>query len=287
MAARERDPLSGRLTTGHQWDGIRELTTPIPGWWVSLALICMGIAFVYVLLFPSFPTTWDFQRGLLGWTSQAALEQERQAARARQEGWRRRMATMPLEAIAADPELHRVALLGGRAAFGQHCAACHGPGAGGQIGQFPALVDDDWIWGGSLEEIHLTIRHGIRNADPDSRQSMMPSFEGVLSRAELDAVVAHVRSLSDPAAPREGTPGAEAYAANCAACHGANGEGGRGQGAPRLNDQIWLYGDSEAAIRAQILNPRMGMMPAWQGRLDAETIRMLTVYIHSLGGGEP
>lgn len=286
MAERERDPLSGRLTTGHQWDGIRELTTPIPRWWVTLALICMWIAFVYILLFPSFPSTWGHQPGLLGWTSAGQLERDQQAARAAQEGWRRRMAEASFATIAADPELHRIALLGGRAAFGQHCAGCHGPGGGGQIGQFPALVDDDWIWGGTAEEIAATIRHGIRSADPETRASAMPAFAEVLSRAELDAVVAHVRLLSAPGGAPAETQGAEVYATNCAGCHGAQGEGGRGQGAPRLNDHIWLYGGSEAAIRAQILAPRMGMMPPWQGRLDAETIRMLAVYVHGLGGGE-
>jgi cytochrome c oxidase cbb3-type subunit 3 len=289
MAERERDPVTGRLTTGHSWDGIRELNTPIPGWWVSMALICTAIAMIYMLLYPSIPSLRDYTPGWLGWSSAQALRDDQRAARAAQAGWRQRMASLTPAKIAADPELRRIALLGGRAAFGQNCAACHGPEAGGQVGQFPALVDDDWIWGGSLDDIATTIRHGIRSADGETRQGMMPSFAETLSAQQVTDVAAFVRSLSEPdaAATRNAMPGAAVFAENCASCHGAGGEAGRGVGAPRLNDRIWLYGGSAAAIRAQILHPRMGVMPAWQGRLDPETINMLAVYVHSLGGGEP
>lgn len=288
MAERERDPVTGRLTTGHNWDGIRELNTPIPGWWVSMALICVGIAMIYMLLYPSVPSLSGYTPGWLGWSSEAALREEQRAAREAQASWRHRMASLTPEQIAADPELRRIALIGGRAAFGQNCAGCHGPEAGGQVGQFPALVDDDWIWGGTLDDIFTTIRHGIRNADPETRQSAMPSFAETLTAQQVTDVAVFVRTLSDPTAAttRDALPGAAVFAENCAACHGAAGEGGRGQGAPRLNDRIWLYGGTVDAIRAQILHPRMGVMPAWQGRLDPETIRMLAVFIHSLGGGE-
>ncbi len=166
---------------------------------------------------------------------------------------------------------------------------CHGSGAAGSPG-YPNLNDDDWLWGGTLEDIHTTITHGIRyTQDPDTRVSQMPAFgaDGILKPDQIQAVANFVLSLSgeDHDAALAET-GKQIFADNCAACHGDNGGGGRSVGAPRLNDAIWLYGNSEAAIVAQITKPRHGVMPAWAGRLDPTTIKELTLFVHSLGGGE-
>ena len=288
MAAPERDPLTGYATTGHEWDGIKELTTPIPHWWVTVFLGSCLVALLYMWLFPSFATTTGVFKGTLGWTSRGQLAEEMAAGRAAQAAWRRQLADTPLDEVERQPDLRRFAIAGGRAAFNENCAPCHGVGAGGQIGQFPALVDDDWLWGGSLAAIQQTVRFGIRSGHPEARDSMMPAFGAMLSAAEIDSIAGYVLTLSDPsaAASRARLPGAELFATNCAACHGAAGEGSRDFGAPRLDDAIWLYGGTKDAIKHQIATPRMGMMPAFAGKLDDDTLRMLALYVHSLGGGE-
>jgi cytochrome c oxidase cbb3-type subunit 3 len=193
-----------------------------------------------------------------------------------------------LEQIEGKEELRRFAIAGGQAAFNENCAACHGVGAVGQIGQFPSLIDDDWLWGGKVTDVHTTIRHGIRSGSDSARVSEMPAFGNILSREEIAATADYVLSLSDHSrdATRASLPGGALYANNCASCHGAQGEGSREFGAPRLNDAIWLYGGSREAVVRQITRPKMGQMPTWENRLDEATIRMLAVYVHSLGGGE-
>ncbi|WP_341992111.1 cytochrome-c oxidase, cbb3-type subunit III [Azorhizobium sp. AG788] len=288
MAVRERDPLTGYLTTGHEWDGIKELSTPIPHWWVSVFIASCVVAVIYMWLYPSFAITEGYFPGTLGWTSRGQLKEEVVDARAAQAQWRQRLMAVPLDQVEQNDDLRRFAVTGGRAIFNENCAPCHGVGAGGQIGQFPSLLDDDWIWGGTLADIAQTVQHGIRNDDADSRQSMMPTFGDMLSAREIDQVADYVLTLSKPAddTSRAAMPGAAIFAQNCVACHGATGDGNREMGAPRLNDGIWLYGGGKAAIVRQITHPRMGMMPAFGAKLGEEAVRMLAVYVHTLGGGE-
>ena len=173
----------------------------------------------------------------------------------------------------------------GAAAFKVHCSQCHGTGAAGsqQLG-YPNLNDDDWLWGGDMAAIEYAITHGIRQPGEFQRQGAMPPFAGVLDPAQLAALAQHVRSLSG--LDRHDGQGAEIFATNCASCHGDTGQGMRSIGAPNLRDAIWLRGSSAEAITAQVLGPKMGVMPAWGERLDPATIKMLTIYVHSLGGGE-
>jgi cytochrome c oxidase cbb3-type subunit III len=288
MSRQERDPLTGQLTTGHEWDGIKELRTPIPNWWLITFVVTWVVAIGYLILYPSFATTKSYAPGLLGWSSTGDLRQATEQAREAQSVWRAQILSTPLDQIEGNEELRRFAVAGGQAAFNENCAACHGVGAGGQIGQFPSLLDDDWLWGGRIADIHATIRHGIRGESDDARKSEMPAFGDILSAQEIAATADHVLSLSDRsrAATRTREPGATLYANNCASCHGAEGDGNREIGAPRLNDAIWLYGGSREAVIRQITRPQMGHMPAWAHRLDEATIRMLAVYVHGLGGGE-
>lgn len=288
MAAPERDPLTGTATTGHEWDGIRELATPIPSWWVTVFLGSCLVALAYLWLFPSFATPAGVLKGALGWTSRGQLAEEMAAGRAAQAVWRTRLTDTPLEDIEHDDDLRRFAIAGGRAAFNENCAPCHGVGAGGQIGQFPSLVDDDWLWGGQLADIHQTVRYGIRSGRDEAHQSEMPAFGELLTPAEIGSVADYVLSFSAAGPPADGTvaEGAALFEQNCAGCHGVRGEGNREVGAPRLDDAIWLYGGRKSDIEHQIAAPRMGMMPAFDGKLDAETLRMLAVYVHTLGGGE-
>jgi cytochrome c oxidase cbb3-type subunit 3 len=241
---------------------------------------------VWVVIYPSWPG-WN---GTSGWIAREAIVGEMAEANARNAPMMARLREATPAQSVADPELREFALAGGRVAFANNCAACHGAGGQGATGGFPALVDDDWLWGGSLAAIQQTIRHGIRNAEDDeARTSLMPRFgaDGLLTAAQVGDVAEYVLSLSGHATDAAAvTRGETIYAENCVACHAEGGVGNRELGAPRLSDQVWLHGGTKANIVAMVNNPRMGVMPAWQGRLDPATINMLTVYVHALGGGE-
>lgn len=284
----EKDAVSGRDTTGHEWDGIKELNTPLPRWWLYVFYATIAFAAVWVVLYPALPIRGA--TGVTGWTARGAIEAE-MAEHARQQGPMLaglRQAT-PRQ-IMADAEMRGFALAGGRVAFANNCAGCHGAGGQGAPGGFPSLADDDWIWGGKLDDIRLTIQHGIRNTESDAaRSSMMPRFlaDGLLKPAQVNDVAEHVLSLSGRAtSPAAAERGAALFAENCASCHGDRGQGNREFGAPNLADQVWLYGGDKAAIVQSISYARAGVMPAWGERLDPAVINMLTVYVHSLGGGE-
>lgn len=289
MSKPERDTLSGRYTTGHEWDGIRELTTPVPNWWLITWFASIAVALLYVVFFPSFAGVGWVARGTLDNTARRELAAELASIAAGKAEITRKLSDTPIADIAADQDLAAFAWQGGRAAFAVNCIACHGAGGGGQLGQFPSLIDDDWLWGGSLEAIAQTVTHGIRNDDPDSRSSEMPAFGEILSDAEMSDVADYVVSLSTPdsgASPEAIARGKLVYTTNCEGCHQPGGTGGRDFGAPRLNDAIWLYGSGKQAILRQLHKPRLGVMPTFGARLDPATIKMLAIYVHSLGGGE-
>ncbi|MGQ3297512.1 cytochrome-c oxidase, cbb3-type subunit III [Reyranella sp.] len=279
----EKDTLSGQNTTGHEWDGVKELNTPLPTWWVYTFYACIAFAVVYCALYPSWPWLTGHTQGLLGYSSRAELRQELSAQAKERATFVDKIRTASLADIRKDPELFNFAMAGGRSAFQTNCMQCHGAGGGGGTG-FPNLVDDDWIWGGSIDQIYATIEHGIRNTDDKSRQSMMPRFgaDGLLTGAQVAAVTDYVLSLSGKA---KATPeGAKIFEEQCVACHKAGGKGDQELGAPNLSDGIWLYGGSRDAIYRSIFYARNGSMPAWSGRLDEATMKMLAVYVHALGG---
>jgi cytochrome c oxidase cbb3-type subunit 3 len=284
----EKDTISGRETTGHEWDDIKELNTPLPKWWLYVMYACIAFSAVWVVLYPAFPIQgWT---GTTGWIAREQVVRDVAAANERMAPMMNRIREATPQQIAADPEMRSFAMAGGRIAFANNCAACHGAGGQGATGGFPSLADDEWIWGGTHDAILATIRHGIRAGESDEeRTGMMPRFvaDGVLTAAQANDTAEFVLSLTgrstDAAAVERGKP---LYAENCASCHGEAGEGNRDLGAPRLTDQVWLYGSDRAAIARTIANPRMGVMPSWGGRLDAATVNMLTVYVHALGGGE-
>jgi cytochrome c oxidase cbb3-type subunit 3 len=284
------DEATGTMTVGHEWDGIEELDTPMPRWWLwtFYGTILWGI--VYVILYPAWPLVDRATEGVLGWTSRGQLEAELAQRSTELEPIRLAIARTPIERLPQDPGLFQAAVEGGRAAFRMHCVQCHGSGAAGSSG-YPNLNDDDWLWGGDLAAIEFTIAHGIRNPDHDeTRLSMMPAFgrDGLLQPAEIDDLVAHVRTISgQQPAGAAARRGAALFATNCSACHASDGRGNRSMGAPNLTDPIWLYGGDRDTLRATIANSRQGVMPRWGHRLDPVEIRMLATYVHSLGGGEP
>ena len=281
------DEPTGTQTVGHEWDGIEELDTPMPRWWVISfwATIIWGIA--YVVLYPAIPMANSATQGVLNWTSRGELDAEMKAETLRRAPITSALASIPVEQLASDERLYQAAVEGGRAAFKVHCVQCHGSGAAGSTG-YPNLNDDDWLWGGDLNAIHVTLTHGIRQPDHDqTRFSQMPAFAGVLSNGEIDGVASYVRSLSRLEKPSaKSAAGAVTFANNCASCHGADGKGMRDLGAPNLADGIWLYGGDTASVTTTINQARYGVMPRWNNRLDPVTIKMLAAYVHSLGGGE-
>lgn len=285
MAITKKDAAAGQATTGHEWDGIREYDRPLPKWWLYTFYACIAFAIGYSVLYPSVPWIHSHFGGILGYTQRDAVLRDLGEANAGQKGFRERIRTASLEDIRKDPELFGFATLGGRAAFNENCVPCHRAGGAGAK-SYPNLADDEWLWGGSLAEIAKTVTYGIRNANPNSRQSQMPRFgaDGMLTAAQISDVADYVMSLSTHAAPAQG--GAKIFADNCAACHGEKGEGNREVGAKSLRNGIWLYGGDKASIVETISNARNGSMPAWAERFDETTIKMLTLYVHSLGGGE-
>lgn len=286
---RKIDEPTGTPTMGHEWDGIEELDTPLPRWWLWTFYACILFAIGYVIAYPAWPLIDSYTTGVLGWSSRGDLARDMAAQDVKVAPIRQAIATTTIEKLAGQPPLLQAAVEGGRAAFKVHCVQCHGSGAAGSKG-YPNLNDDDWLWGGDLATIEKTIVDGIRNPDhAETRLSIMPAFgrDQLLTVAQVDDVVAHVRTISrqqgaDLAARR----GAQVFAENCAVCHGPAGQGNRQLGAPNLTDGIWLYGGDTEAIHQTVWNSRQGVMPRWGDKLDTATVRMLAAYVHSLGGGE-
>lgn len=289
MSADNRKPDENDGTTGHEWDGIRELNNPLPRWWLYTFYATIVWAIGYVILYPALPGISGATEGTLGWSSRREVAAEMLQIKQARAATVSRIESTPLDQLRQDPELMRFAVEGGRSAFKVYCVQCHGSGATGAKG-YPNLNDDDWLWGGDLASIETTLRHGIRAPDDSAtRTSMMPAFgrDGLLQAAQIGDVVEHVRQLSrqefDAAKAKRG---ATVFAENCAACHGPAGAGMREMGAPALNDAIWLYGGDRETLTKTVHGLRGGVMPAWEKRLDPATVKQLAAYVHSLGGGE-
>ncbi|KAA5602922.1 cytochrome-c oxidase, cbb3-type subunit III [Blastochloris sulfoviridis] len=286
---KEIDAVSGMATTGHEWDGIKELNTPLPRWWLWIFYACIVWSIGYWVVYPAWPLITTHTKGVLGYSSRAALAQDMAALAARRGEAGRALAEASLEDIRKSPDLLAFAMAQGKAAFGDNCAPCHGLGATGSKG-FPNLNDDDWMWGGTLDAIHFTIAHGVRSDDPDTRVNTMPAFgkDSILTKDEIGTIADFVLSISGqtPGAGADLEKGQQLFADNCAVCHGEEGKGNPELGAPNLTDRIWLYGGDRASIVATITNARAGVMPTWKNRLDEPTIKALTVYVHALGGGK-
>ena len=284
------DARTGTPTTGHEWDGIAELNTPLPRWWLWTFYLCIIWSIAYWIVYPAWPGITGWTAGVWGWNSRTAVVQDLQELKTMRAAGEAKLSAAKLEDIEKNPELLSIARAQGAAAFANNCAPCHGAGAQGAVG-YPNLNDDEWLWGGKLADIQTTLQHGIRwDADKDTRSGAMPAFgkDGTLKADEIKNVAQYVRSLSGLS--NEGgadlAKGKKVFADNCAACHGDDGKGNQELGAPNLTDKIWLYGNSTAAIENRIAVGGGGQMPAWGDRLDPTTIKALTVYVHSLGGGK-
>ena len=278
-------------TTGHVWDGIEELNNPMPRWWVwtFYATIVWGIG--YSVAYPAWPLITGATPGLLGASTRADVAVEIARVDAGNAAIKAKLVAADMNAIGSDPDLAAYAERAGAAVFRTNCTTCHGSGAAGFEGKgYPNLLDDDWVWGGTMEDIHLTITHGIRNTtDADARYSEMPKFgvDELLDKTQIGQVTEYVLAMSgqdhDAALA---TDGAVIFAENCAACHMEDGAGDPTQGAPTLNDAIWLYGGSREAVTESIYYARYGVMPNWNVRLSEDEIRAVAFYVHGRGGGE-
>ena len=276
-------------TTGHIWDGIEEFTNPMPRWWVwtFYATIIWGI--VYMFAYPAWPMLRSSTAGFLGWSTRANVVAEIQTVQDANASVNSRLVSTKLTEISEDPDLVGYATQAGAAVFHTWCAQCHGSGAAGvQASGYPNLLDDDWIWGGDIGNIHYTISHGIRSeADDDTRYSEMTAFAGILDEHEIDSVANYVLTLSGQA-PNDASrvaEGAVVFEENCASCHGEAGSGDIDQGAPDLTDAIWLYGGDYDTIVETVSHGRFGVMPNWNTRLTEAQIRAVATYVHGLGGG--
>ncbi len=289
MDEKEIDEHSGIETTGHEWDGIKELNNPLPRWWIIVFYVSVIWSVGYWILMPAWPGISGYTKGLRNHSERAnvaadiaALDEERA------EATQRLISAPSMEAIENDAGLQQFALAAGKSLFGDNCATCHGAGGQGFPG-YPNLNDDSWIWGGGLEDIKQTIAFGRRSDHPETTNSIMMAYgrDDLLPASDISDLANYVLFISgqehDTAAAGRAAP---IYASQCAVCHGADGSGDRTQGAPNLTDAIWLFGGDQETIYESIWSGRAGVMPAWDGRLSEAEITALAVYVHSLGGGE-
>ncbi|MBE0412977.1 cytochrome-c oxidase, cbb3-type subunit III [Yoonia sp.] len=287
MSDPKKDEITGVESTGHSWDGIEELNNPLPRWWLWTLYLCIIWAIGYTIAYPAWPGITKATSGLLGYSTRGEVAEQIAVVEARNAPLINALTDIELAALPENDDLHRFAVAGGGAIFRTYCSQCHGSGAAGATG-YPNLLDDDWLWGGKIDQIATTIRHGIRNdVDPDALWSQMPAFGDILEPAEINDVVQYVRAMSgqghDAAAAEAGS---EIFLEQCSACHGEDGKGNRDMGAPNLTDAIWLYGGSVETLTYTVTNSRFGVMPPWSNRLSEAEIKAVAAYVHQLGGGE-
>lgn len=292
MAQEERDPHTGRLTTGHEWNGITELNTPIPRlvWFFLIsALLCAAIMWA---LLPTWPTGNSYTKGWLGADEKQTVEANLIAAKKRREGWLQRIENTSFETLAQNPESAAYIATTGKRLFLDNCAMCHGETGKGTT-NYPNLTDDQWIWGGAPEDIMETLRVGINHIHPETRYSLMQAYgrDGLLAREDIEQLVTYVQSLSHSKATYSEmtesnvAAGAVLFQEQCTSCHGENAKGMPSVGAPNLTDEFWIYGGDEASIYQTLQNGRQGVMPGWDQRLSLVDRKILTLYVLSLKDG--
>jgi cytochrome c oxidase cbb3-type subunit 3 len=277
------------MTTGHEWNGIKELNTAVPRPVYFFLITTFLFAVVYWLLMPAWPTGGDYTKGMLGIDQREQLADSLSVAADRRADWLRRIAEAEdFEAIRGDPALMAVVRQTGPALFGDNCAVCHGTdGAGGK--GYPNLRDQAWLWGGDPETVFETLRVGINSRHPESRIAQMLAFgrDQMLPRDDILTLTAYVQALSGTAdaaiGAEELAAGRTLFADNCAACHGENGKGDTAMGAPDLTDGFWIYGGDRQAIFETLHGGRAGHMPSWEDRLGETDRKILTLYVLDLG----
>ncbi len=289
MAANKHDKENHQYgTTGHEWDGIEEWNNPLPRWWLWCFYLTIIWGIGYVIAYPAWPLINGATPGLLGYSTRAEVAAEIARFDEANGPIEAKLEAADLNTVGEDAELAEFSRRAGEAVYETWCIQCHGAGGGGAKG-YPALVDNDWLWGGTIDDIYTTVKHGIRTEDDlDTRYSQMPAYGDFMSEEEIASLVAYVQTISGQEADATmAEAGSTLFYDNCAACHGDNGTGDIFQGAPDLTDRIWLFGGDEAALTETITNARFGVMPSWSARGMSEAdIRAVSLYVHQLGGGE-
>jgi len=294
MSEAETDPVTGQATTGHDWNGIKELDTPVLRGVLMFLVVTLVFAIIWWVLMPTWPLGWTYTKGILNINERQVVERAVVDNQAQRAVWTDRIDALTFDQIQADEGLMRVVRDTGHRLFGDNCAACHGQDAKGRA-NFPDLTDDDWLWGdGQPEAIAETLRVGINSPHEETRFSQMPAFgrDQLLTSAEVRTVAAYVFSLTHP---ESSTPdnvdqinaGHELFETNCSGCHGETGTGNRETGVPNLTDARWLYGSDLATIITTIHGGRQGHMPTWDERLTGTDIKLLALYVHSLAVATP
>ena len=267
LTSKKRISSGGDNTTGHVWDeDLRELNNPLPRWWMWLFVITVLFSLVYVALYPGLG---GFS-GIWKWTSDSAYTTERTQLKQSIAPLFAKFANQPVTTIMHDSRAMAI----GERLFMNNCAQCHGSDARGSK-SFPDLTDQDWLYGHSAEQIIETITKG--------RNGVMPSMAAAVgSETEISELAHYVMSLSgSPHDSLKASAGKKSFSA-CAACHGADGKGNTALGAPNLTDNVWLHGWGENTIVGIIKNGKNNAMPAQEGKLTAEQIRVLAAYVLSL-----
>ncbi|MEM9716268.1 MAG: cytochrome-c oxidase, cbb3-type subunit III [Pseudomonadota bacterium] len=283
MGEKRFDEATGQETTGHSYDGIEELNTPLPRWWLWTFYLTIIWGIGYTIAFPAWPLISTTTAGLLGYSTRAEVAAEIAAHEALNKDLMAQLVAADLNGISPQDDLHRYATARGASVFRAQCSQCHGSGAAGGIG-YPNLLDNDWLWGGTVDEIAYTVRHGIRNdTDWDARYSEMTAFGGILEPSEIETLADYVITWADHQGAADG---AELFLDNCSSCHGEQAQGMVELGAPNLTDAIWLYGGDRESVIETITYSRFGVMPPWGQRLSEADVRAVSIYVHALGGGE-
>lgn len=287
MSNIDKDDVTGVDTTGHTWDGIKELNNPLPRWWLWCFYLTIAWGIGYTVAYPAWPLLSGATAGALGYSTRGEVAEDIQRFEDQNASLTSALAEVELTSLSDNADLNRFAAAAGASVFRNNCSQCHGSGAAGAVG-YPNLLDDDWLWGGTIEAIAHTVEHGIRNeTGDDPRYSEMPAFGEILEPEEIDQAAEFVLKLSGQehdAALAE--TGAVVFEDNCSACHGEAGLGDIEQGAPNLADAIWLYGGDRETVYETIVNARFGVMPPWSTRLSKAEINAVAAYVHQLGGGE-
>jgi cytochrome c oxidase cbb3-type subunit 3 len=293
MAVEELDPVSGHKTTGHEWNGIKELDTPVPRGILMFIIVTHLWALIWWVLMPTWPLVTTYTRGLLNTDQHKMVELDLVAAQAQRASWMKAIETESFPEIQANEDLMRIVRQTGHQLFGDNCAACHGADGRGRA-NFPDLTDKDWLWGGGPEKIAETLRVGVNSAHQETRVGQMPAFgrDAILERAQVENVANYVYSLSHPEAStpqniQQIQAGREVFLSTCAACHGEDATGNRDVGAPNLTDQYWLYGGDLTTIITTIHGGRQGHMSTWDERLTPAEIKILALYVDSLSVNKP
>lgn len=296
-------------TTGHAWDGdLQEFNNPLPNWWLWAFYGTVVFAIIYWVLYPAWPVGDTYTKGVMNtitfedgagdeitmhWNTRALflkdMQEGREALKNRE--YMDKVAAVGYRDILEDAEMMAFTRSVANGIFGDNCVPCHGNGGAGLIGLFPSLADDSWLWGGDISDIENSIRNG--------HAGFMPAFRNSLDDRQLDDVAGFVLSLSgyeiDKASRERGRSIFQGSEGGCHYCHTSQGTGLKSQGAANLTDRVWTIADVPGAssaeerllaVRSVVEGGVSRTMPAWSGRLSDAQIKLLTLYVHQLGGGQ-